>query len=485
MVSTYPPRSVLSAILRYSIWPEIPSLKGISHAPLVIGTGEIVATPGYHAASQMYVRSTVNIGDCAGATRDNARNAANILCDLIKDFPFEVVDDVCYGPSVWMSLVLTLVTRHLFDGPTPLFMFDANKPATGKTILVQLAAIIVHGSMPEMSAAPTNDDEARKRLLALTLESVPLHVMDNSRGVFGTPAIEMAITSGKIRDRVLGVSQTASGPFKTVLALTGNNISVTGDMTRRICGTRLETELEHPEDRDDFDVRNILDAAQRRRAEFLQAALTMVAAYLRAGSPDVGLSPWGSFESWSAIVRGAIVWAGLPDPAIGQRVVKERGDVRRECVSEILSNWEAFAPLGELKTLSDLVRLAAVEDRHLGDQEPIADAIRRLVHPVTAKALSFKLRDFRDQLIDGRKLVHQRRGGKQLVDCSRSDDTEGPVMQGDLRRAAIQQEVWFGRTPMHSSGNRIAWNAWNAWKTHDACAFHAFPMHLFLRNAYT
>lgn len=37
--------------------------------------------------------------------------------------------------------------------------------------------------------------------------------------------------------------------------------------------------------------------------------------FVGAGRPDQGLPSWGSFEEWSDLVRGAVVWLGYPDPA--------------------------------------------------------------------------------------------------------------------------------------------------------------------------
>ncbi len=42
--------------------------------------------------------------------------------------------------------------------------------------------------------------------------------------------------------------------------------------------------------------------------------LTILGAYVQAGRPSMNLRHWGSFEGWSDLVRGAVVFAGLPDP---------------------------------------------------------------------------------------------------------------------------------------------------------------------------
>jgi hypothetical protein len=53
----------------------------------------------------------------------------------------------------------------------------------------------------------------------------------------------------------------------------------------------------------------------QHRGEMVRDGLTVLAAYLRAGRPgEASLTPWGSFESFD-LIRGAIVWLGMADPA--------------------------------------------------------------------------------------------------------------------------------------------------------------------------
>ncbi len=65
---------------------------------------------------------------------------------------------------------------------------------------------------------------------------------------------------------------------------------------------------------------------QENRSDYLSAALTILRAFHVAGRPDQRISPWGSFTAWSKLVRGALVWAGLPDPIITQRRVSADGN---------------------------------------------------------------------------------------------------------------------------------------------------------------
>ena len=48
------------------------------------------------------------------------------------------------------------------------------------------------------------EEEERKRLLALALDGDPLVVIDNVVGALGNPALDLAVTSQLFKDRLLG-----------------------------------------------------------------------------------------------------------------------------------------------------------------------------------------------------------------------------------------------------------------------------------------
>ena len=61
------------------------------------------------------------------------------------------------------------------------------------------------------------------------------------------------------------------------------------------------------------------------------AGLTVLRAFVVAGRPGLDkLTPFGRFEDWSNLVRGALVWLGEPDPAKTWFIAvddPERGDL--------------------------------------------------------------------------------------------------------------------------------------------------------------
>lgn len=112
--------------------------------------------------------------------------------------------------------------------------------------------------------------------------------------------------------------------------MTGNNLRLKGDLTRRAIVSRLDAKMENPEEREfDFDA---VDEVRRDRPQLVMDALTLLRAFDAAGQP-VKPKAFGSFEDWSR-VRGALMWLDMPDPletrvgiAAEDPVIEQRADL--------------------------------------------------------------------------------------------------------------------------------------------------------------
>jgi putative DNA primase/helicase len=91
----------------------------------------------------------------------------------------------------------------------------------------------------------------------------------------------------------------------------GNNVVVADDMVRRALCAALDANMENPEDRE-FTA-DPLGAVRAHRGKYVGACLTIGRAYILAGRPDCP-RPLPSFEGWSNLVRGALLWLGRADP---------------------------------------------------------------------------------------------------------------------------------------------------------------------------
>ena len=356
----HPPLWCLEAVANREVWPGIPRLEGIVSCPVMRVDGTILIQPGYDLASELYL-------DYRGQplelpehpTRDDALTAARYLMDLVSEFPFGSE----LARAAWLACVLSPFARHAYDGPTPLFLIDANTRGSGKTLLADVAGMIFTGSTTPRMSSPNDDDEFRKRITALARSGDAVVLIDNVSGTLGCPSFDSALTSTRWKDRILGTSETAEFPLSSVWIATGNNVVVVADTSRRTCHIRLESPEEKPEERGGFRHPKILDHVQNHLHTYRAATLTILAAYVLAERPSMGLRPWGSFEGWSDLVRNAVVFAGLPDPGETRQALAERCDTQANALRALFHHWSNIDPDGKGLTAAEILKLASEADR--------------------------------------------------------------------------------------------------------------------------
>ena len=191
---------------------------------------------------------------------------------------------------------------------------------------------------------------------------------------------------------------------------TGNNIVLSGDLSRRCLHVRLQSPDEAPERRGGFRHPNLQAWVLAERQRLVAAALTVLRGYHVAGRPDMRLSSWGAFEGWSGLVRSAVVWAGLPDPGDTREELQSVSDYVGAALPDLVHGLDRMArELGGMFTASDL--LAALEREPLAPQR--ADLRNALVTlcPASggalpsAKALGKLLAAYRDRVVEGKAIA--------------------------------------------------------------------------------
>jgi hypothetical protein len=329
---------VIGALLEaVGMWRGIPSLVGVSEAPILRPDGSLLAESGYDERTRLYVEGRnppVHLPD--QISRDDAITAAELLLEPFSEFPF--VDEKL-DTAVVLAYLFTLPQRAQL--PTaPLFCFSATTPGTGKGLLVEACNLLVRGrdaaTMPPVQGSG-GEDEMRKRLVAVLLEGLSSANIDNCTKAIGGESINALLTATEITDRILGVSKTAKLPNKLTLAATGNNLTVRGDMTRRSLAILLDAGVERPELRE-FTEKNLPGRILRDRGPLLTALFTILKGYQQAGSPGAQMDLLGRFEAWTGAVCGPIRWLGYPDPLESQHRLREQ-DPEADKLEVLLSAW--------------------------------------------------------------------------------------------------------------------------------------------------
>ena len=327
------PPKVAATYLSLAGRRKIPTLTGVISAPTLRVDGSILDEPGYDPVSKLFFDpGGTKYGKVPQEpSREDAGRALQELMHVIKDFPFVAPHD----RSVALAAILTALIRKSLR-TAPMFAIDAPKMSSGKSLLVDSVALIATGSPAAVMSQARDEDESRKRLLAILLEGALVASIDNLERPLSDAGLCSVLTQEIFKDRVLGVSKTATVPTSTCWFATGNNLVIAGDLTSRVVTCRLDPRCERPEERE-FDV-NLHTFIRDHRARLVRAGLTVLRAFHVAGRPKQDLRVFGRFEEWSDLIRSALVWCGQPDPCLGRKRV-EQYDPVRELLRALGLSW--------------------------------------------------------------------------------------------------------------------------------------------------
>jgi hypothetical protein len=387
---TRPPQWLVQGVDALGAWPEVRLLEGVIEAPVLRSDGSVVQEPGYDPRTGLlYEPAGVFPRVPSAPGKADAEQAMAVLLDVVADFPFASEAH----RSTWVAALLTVLARFAFDGPAPLFLLDANIRGAGKGLLADLVAAIALGRDLARMPYSHDFDETRKNITAVALQGERLILLDNV-DVLGDPHLDAALTSTSWQGRVLGKSQQPKLPLNITWFATGNNVVLMADTVRRVCHCRLESPEEKPEERTGFKHPDLLAWATRERASLLVAALTVLAAYCKAGWPAQQLRPWGSYEGWSGLIRGALVWAGQPDPGETRLEANRRMDLSGATLRGLLEGWKQLDTDGQGLTAAQAVK-------KLKDNPDCATLLRE----VLAEAFDLKPGDLPSAKRLGKKLA--------------------------------------------------------------------------------
>jgi hypothetical protein len=392
---TTPPAVVAAALNEREEW-SLPQIEGVAESPVFRADGTILDVPGYDPQTRLIYDPRGERFPPVPEAPTHA-HATQALADLLEPFDeFPFVDDSARAATA--ALVLSIVGRSAIPGQVPLFSAQAPTPGSGKGLLVAAASLIAIGRLAPLMAQTSDEEENRKRLLALAIESPQLVVIDNVEGTFGSPSLAMALTTGEVRDRRLGATETVAATLRSVWAITGNNVQFRSDFGRRVVPIDLDPQVERPEQRT-FRRGDLLNYVEAQRPKLVVAALTLLRAYVVAGHPSHGLGPVGSYESWDRLVRGAVVWAGGVDPMGGVPRVQAEADDDVERIRSLLYAWRVSLG-GVAKTVIEAVRWADNAD---GDLKEAMCAFCK-DGKLNGRAIGYAFRKVQGRIVAGMRL---------------------------------------------------------------------------------
>jgi hypothetical protein len=407
LVRTHPPRQFVNDYLvqmrdRYGAQP----LTGIARTPVVTSSGKVRFHMGYDPETGLYHDQTPTFELPDNPSHADAVAAADILLQPFSEYAFE---GNARGTAIMLGAIFTALERP-FLKTAPMLVIRSSMAGTGKGLIVRCLVWLAYATLPVIMTWGQNKEEFEKRLASILIRSPAAFSIDNANGMqIEGELLESIITEGSADIRLLGRSETVRVRNSSLVTLTGNNPSITGDMARRTLPIDIVPRSADPE-RDKYPF-NPFEVVQARRTEFLMHAFTIMRAYRSAGMPDSGLPAVGSFDEWSRRVRDLVYWLNGQDISEVFRRNKTE-DPRHQGDGSLLA--ALFGHFGSNKFRSAepiAVYQRVVDARHRHSQVPtpapseqaLADAIEDVFgsRGVNAKIFGYWARRIRGAHIDG------------------------------------------------------------------------------------
>jgi hypothetical protein len=401
-----PPADVARTIARVADLGAWPPLRAVVRHPVLTLDGEWIGEPGYHRGLLIDIAGTWS---APGRSRAGAEAALTLLQHHLRHYPWATAAD----KSVAIAMLVTAVMRCVLDA-APGIAVDAPAAGTGKSLLVDVAAILATGTRAPVMDFGRDPDEASKRLDGMLLAGDPIIAIDNVEAPLEGSTLCQTLTQPTRRVRPLGASTMVTVPCSALIVATANNVVICGDLVRRMLTCRLDANVERPEQRK-FD-QDLLAETIAQRRELVAACQTIVAAYL--ASERIQIGALGSFDEWSRSVRAALVWLGMSDPVD----VMERtrtADPRVEALTAVLTSIRRTFG-NDTTTVAEMISRAE-RDAELRDALSMV-ALRRGV--LDANALGHWLRNRRDARV-GTLRLERTQGRAHTVRWSVSDGGHG------------------------------------------------------------
>jgi hypothetical protein len=148
-------------------------------------------------------------------------------------------------------------------------------------------------------------------------------VLDNVTGVLKSSTLAGLLTArGEIQDRELGSSRMIRTENDRLWVVTGNNLSLGGDLVRRTITVMIDPDMANPETRTSFAIQNLPEWVKDNRNRLLHALLTLITHWVAVGRPLEQRKQSDGYATWEKIVGGILAAAGIEgsfDAESGQR----------------------------------------------------------------------------------------------------------------------------------------------------------------------
>jgi hypothetical protein len=350
-IKTSPPGRLAETIIARQAWREIPHLEGIVRAPVIRPDGTILEKRDMTKRLVSTSNQTKNLNQL---TKNQA---------TLRRFRPLMIFSKCWSTSLFrkknirsrvLAAILTPFARYAFKGPSPLFLIDSNVRGSGKSLLADVTSMLWQGAPMPRTPAPNDDEEWRKTITTFVRDAEPIILIDNVVTELGSKALDAALTGSIWKNRLLGKNEQITAPLQISWYVTGNNLLLKADTTRRC----LHIKLDSKEERSEFRHPDLLKWVNQNRPRLVKDVLTILRAFFVAGRPKQNIPPWGSFEGWSDLVREAVCWVTGIDPGNTRNELVSQSDTEAHLLGMIIEGIRQVDSQEQGLTTGELLRLA-------------------------------------------------------------------------------------------------------------------------------
>jgi len=290
--------------------PHLRTLRGVIHSPVFRADGSLIDTPGYDPATGLLYLPEPGLSvppTPQQPTPADRAAAVALLDEMLAGFPF--ISE--HHKANYLGALLTPLLRALTPPPYKLHAIEAHQPGSGKTLLANLARWI-HGGVFR-AELPEDDTELRKQITAiLSITTGPVVVLDNVSGALRSSTLAGLLTTAQWDDRPLGSTSWTRAANDRLWTITGNNLSIGGDLPRRTLRTVIDPGRPNPELRTEFAIPALDIWVNDRRGELLAAMLTIVRAWVVDGMRLRPIRASDGYARWVRTVESILRHAGVP-----------------------------------------------------------------------------------------------------------------------------------------------------------------------------
>lgn len=311
-------------------WGSLPKLSSIASVPIYLGDGKLLAEPGYHAEREVFIAAPAGVSIPQAVSLEACRAALARLREWIAEFPFDSPESEAVMLAALLTAALRPSLRH-----APGFALDAPEYASGKTTAAKLISIVAIGRLPPVMTFHRDPEEFRKTLDAAQMAGLQVFLYDNVLPglIVSNDGLAQSLTEPERQPRELGASRTHTVACDALVLITGNNLTIGDDLTRRMLVARLEP-IEQPITRV-FRRPELLNEARRERVSILSDCFTIAAG---GGHGTEAPAPLVGYGDWCRLIQWPLVALGVADPVASVSRLTA-ADPAREALDRVVRLW--------------------------------------------------------------------------------------------------------------------------------------------------